>query len=116
MKAKAYRRKLERMYTDRCDIYTIEDVYDEDTASTIQDRVYLAKNQPCRISQPGLASNNQQDVNIINYESKLFISPDLDIKQGMKIYVDRMNKNYSCGEPFRYSTHQEIKLKRFDYA
>ncbi|MCG7385101.1 ABC transporter ATP-binding protein [Paenibacillus sp. ACRRY] len=72
-------------------------------------------NVACRISQTGLAANTQTDTtNDIDYSSKLFLSPLVEIKHGDKLAVTRegLTREYTAGEPFIYPTHQEINLER----
>ncbi|MNW55131.1 hypothetical protein D3C74_327770 [compost metagenome] len=75
--------------------------------------------QPCRISQKALGTNGQtESTNNITYETKLFISPDIEVKQGDLIEVTRGSqlRSYTAGEPFPYPSHQEIILQRKDKA
>lgn len=119
MNLKSYREKLEAMYIaigDTCDVWSKERVFDEETASEIEKKVYVVKDQPCRISQPGLGSSNLGIVNDLDYEMKLFISPDIPIKPGMSITVSRTGLTYTAGDPFPYPTHQEVKLRNKRYA
>ena len=114
-----HRRAIERMYTDRCTIYRHQPVKDPETKTTklVPQPVYT--DHPCRISQRALATNNQTEVqNNITYETKLFIAPEVEIKQGDLLEVTRgtMTRRYTAGEPFPYSTHQEVSLQRKDWA
>ncbi|MBE6787762.1 MAG: ABC transporter ATP-binding protein, partial [Ruminococcaceae bacterium] len=48
----------------------------------------------------------------------LFIAPELEIKQGDVVEVTHFGRThkYIAGEPFVYSTHQEILLDREENA
>jgi len=119
MKLERHRRAIERMYTDRATIYRHVQVKDPITKETklVPQPVYV--DQPCRISQRALATNKQTEAqNNIAYETKLFIAPELEIRQGDLLEVTRGNvtRRYTAGEPFPYSTHQEVSLQRKEWA
>lgn len=112
------RRIIERKYTDRANISRMQD-YKTSIGETRTRLVEVYSNEPCRLSQKELASNHQREpFNQISYETKLFISPDIEIKQGDTITVNRGNKTnvYKAGEPFIYSSHQEVSLERLERA
>lgn len=115
-----HHRAIERMYTDRATIRR----YVETTASSGETKLSeepepIYVDQPCRISQMMLGKNAQSEAqNVTLYEMKLFIAPEIVIKQGDEIDVTRGSVVYHCqaGEPFSYSTHQEVSLQRRGYA
>lgn len=109
-----YRKVIEMTYEDTVTVQRSEKVKKPNGATEVQ---WVTKHTdvPCRISQTGLATNTQTDTtNDIDYSSKLFISPLVEIKQGDKLAVTRdgLTREYTAGEPFIYSTHQEINLER----
>lgn len=113
-----HRRMVERLYEDRA---TIRRFAEEETpwgeTRLVEQVVY--QDVPCRISQRVLGTNNQSEtVNQVSYETKLFLSPDIEIKQGDIIEVTRqgITREYTAGEPFIYKTHQEISLQRRENA
>jgi hypothetical protein len=114
-----HRQAIERLYTDRVTIYRHQQVKDPITKETqlIPQPVYT--DQPCRISQRALGQNNQTEAqNEIRYETKLFVAPELDIRQGDMLEITRgtVTRRYTAGEPFPYSTHQEVSIQRNDWA
>lgn len=114
-----HRRTLEKMYEDTCTISRYEEVKDPVTGETILQPRPVYENQSCRISQKALASNGQTETqNSISYQIKLFIAPELDIRQGDEVSVTRagVTDQYQAGEPFRYRSHQEVILLRKDVA
>lgn len=116
---KRHRREIERLYEDTCTIYRYEKTTDPDTEETVQKAVAVYTDQACRVSQKMLGTNNQTDAqNDIKYETKLFIAPELEIKQGDMIEVTRVNvtRKYEAGEPFLYPSHQEVSIQRKDWA
>jgi hypothetical protein len=114
-----HRAVIETLYEDRATISRHVPSKDPTTKETklVPETVYT--DQPCRISQTSLASNSQTEAqNDIRYESKLFIAPEIVIRQGdvLEVTGRGMTRSYTAGEPFLYSTHQEISLQRKDYA
>lgn len=114
-----HRRAIERLYKDICTIYRLQKVKNPDTGVTEMTPVAIYENQPCRISQKSLGTNSQTDAqNNIMYETKLFIAPELGLKQGDKIEATRGStvRKYEAGEPFIYETHQEVSIQRKEWA
>lgn len=114
-----HRRAIEKMYTDRVSVYRHESIKDPITKETKLVPVTIYEDRPCRISQTGLGRNDQSEAqNDIEYESKLFIAPELELQQGDMLEVTRqtVTRKYTTGEPFTYSTHQEISLQRKEWA
>lgn len=106
------------MYEDRATISRHMEI-EKPSGETVEALAPIYTDQPCRISQKSLGSNDQTEAqNQIQYEIKLFISPELDIRQGDAIEVARGSviRTYTAGEPFLYPTHQEISLQRKEYA
>ncbi|MFB4326404.1 ABC transporter ATP-binding protein [Priestia sp. BR_2] len=117
-----HRRQIERLYQDRATINRHTEIKDPVTRETKQVLQPLYENQPCMLSQTGLPKNGQtEDANNLEYDAKLFIAPELEIKQGDVISVTRKAtgrvETYAAGEPFPpYPSHQEINLTAKDWA
>lgn len=116
LKYSKHRQAIESMYEDLATISRYVEV-EKDSGETrlSNEPVPIYVDQPCRISQKALATNNQSEAqNDIRYETKLFIFPDLGIRQGDVIFVTRggITRSYTAGEPFLYPTHQEISIQR----
>jgi hypothetical protein len=115
-----HRKAIEKLYEDRATIKRggkSKDPTTKETKQTPMSVVYA--DQPCRLSQKTLATNGQSEAqNDIRYETKLFIAPELDIRQGDAIEVIRgaVTRTYEAGEPFPYGSHQEISLQRKEWA
>lgn len=118
---RSHRRVIERMYEDTATVSRYVDVKDPDTKETKQELQQIHVDQPCKLSQITLPKNGQTEAqNDIRYNAKLFIAPELEIKQGDLIAVirkatGRVDK-YSAGHPFSYSSHQEINLTAKEWA
>jgi hypothetical protein len=124
-----HRAAIERLYTDRCIVYRYGDAKNEVTKETKQTPQPVQINQPCRLSQRAIGQNNQTEAqNDIRYETKLFIAPEIEIRQGDMLEVTRgrdtpegwepiaPTRKYKAGEPFIYATHQEISIQRKEWA
>lgn len=124
-----HRAAIERLYTDRVTVYRYGDAKDPNTKKTKQTPQPAHSNQPCRLSQKALGQNGQTEAqNDIRYETKLFLAPETEILQGDMLEVTRgrltpsgweaiaLARKYTAGEPFVYSTHQEISIQRKEWA
>jgi DNA-directed RNA polymerase subunit H (RpoH/RPB5) len=117
-----HRVAIERLYEDTATISRHESVKDPVTKETKQELLPVYEFQPCKLSQTGLARNDQtEDANNLQYDAKLFIAPELEIKQGDVVAVTRAatgrTETYSAGHPFPpYSSHQEINLSAKGWA
>lgn len=117
-----HRMAIEQMYEDLATIsrYTKKKDLVSKEEKQVLEPVY--KDQSCKLSKSGLPKNGQtEDANIIQYDTILFIAPDLEIKQGDVIAVTRKAmgrvESYTAGEPFPpYQSHQEVSLTRADWA
>ena len=76
------------------------------------------KDQPCRLSYQRGATTADSDTKSTAYqEIKLFIAPEIEIKDGSKIAVTQHGRtsNYKLsGKPLVYSNHQEILLESLE--
>lgn len=113
-----YRRAVGQLYEERA---TIKRYVEEKTewGETRLVEKEVERNVPCRISQRALGVNSQTEtVNEIAYETKLFLPPDIEIRQGDIIEVTRqgVTRKYTAGEPFIYPTHQEVSIQRREEA
>lgn len=112
----AERAALEATYEGLCTVTEFQQIKDPETKATKQKEVVMLQDQSCALSQSTLATAQTTDANNrIDYDAKLFISPDATIRAGSRVRVlqDGMDWSFeSAGEPFRYPTHQEVKLKR----
>ncbi|MED4377981.1 ABC transporter ATP-binding protein [Schinkia azotoformans] len=112
------RQVIEKGFTDRANISRMES-YETEKGETRQRLTLVYTAEPCRISQKSLSINSQRETfNEISYETKLFISPDVEVKQGDTITITRgtIVRTYKAGEPFVYHTHQEVSLQRSEKA
>lgn len=118
---KQARKAVESLYDCTCNISGgKEKIKDPKTKETKLLPKIKYENKPCRVSKQSLSKNNQTDtVNQVAYELKLFIAPEVEIKQGDEIEVTNKFGNkeiYKAGEGFPYNTHQEVILSKEDKA
>ncbi|WP_339316880.1 ABC transporter ATP-binding protein [Paenibacillus sp. FSL R10-2734] len=111
----AERAALESTYEGLCTVSEMKDVKDPVSGKTRQQPVVVLADEPCGLSQSTLPSATQTVTSDkVEYDAKLFISPDVTIKPGSRITVQQNGmefKGEQAGKAFRYATHQEIKLK-----
>ncbi len=113
-----HRKAIEKLYDSVCTITRYKKEKDPVSKETIlvPELPPVCNDQPCRISQKSLATNGQTEAqNSVRYEIKLFIAPEIEIRQGDEISVTRYGAttHYQAGEPFPpYPTHQEVSLQR----
>lgn len=117
---------IERTYFDRCNIYRKTDTTDQ-SGITKQTRQPVAEFIPCALSKKRLEAYQQQDGHgAITNEHILFISPEIEVMAGDEIEVIRSSLSYAtpdltpqrywAGEPFLYSSHQEVPLRKEERA
>lgn len=119
MNYRRHRKAIEKLYTDSATIYRYANEKDPNTKVTSKVPQAVYTDQPCRMSQNALATNDQTEAqNQIRYETKLFIAPELELQQGDMLQVTRgtLTRKYETGEPFLYPTHQEVSIQRKEWA
>ncbi|MBG9548344.1 DUF3599 family protein [Cytobacillus firmus] len=87
----------------------------KETGADGMDWLPVHENVPCRLSNSGLNNASQEVANIIQYDVKLFLSSEYDVKAGDVVIVNG-DEYESAKEPFVYVSHQEVLLVRKGYA
>lgn len=109
-----FRAAIESAYTGVCDIieYTQTTDSSEITRQTLSK---TAENVPCRLSYTSKSAAVPNDtVATVAQGVKLFLSPDITVREGSIITVtqDGITREYrSSGTPAVWLTHQEIMLE-----
>ena len=110
-------RSIERGYTGRCDVFEYQKIKKENHSTGFQE-IKVLENERCKVSFKSISSaSSSPGAAEISQEIKLFISPDLVIKEGSKIVVTqngRTTQYKNSGTPAVYPTHQEIILELFN--
>ena len=111
------RQYFEKLYDCKCDIVEYKEIQ-KTNKSTNFDEVKTLENQPCKISYESISNNYFPFFISRIISTKLFISPDIEIKTGSKIIVtnslNEVIEYKSSGKPAKYDTHQEIMLELFE--
>lgn len=113
------RKNFEKLYDCKCDIVEYKE-FQKPNKSTNFGELKVKENISCKISYESIASIHTIGKNASEtpLSTKLFISPDIEIKTGSKIIVTnnlgQVKEYKSSGEPALYDTHQEIMLELFE--
>lgn len=113
----AARKAIEMLYKDTCTIYEKQKVIDPITHTTTFKEVAVHENIKCRLSFSSISVVGNEEAPSKAQTTKLFIAPEIDIKPGSKISINRQGKTLDykrSGEPAIYSNHQEIMLDLFE--
>lgn len=109
------RKAMELLYEHTCIIKEYKKVKDPGTKVTKSELVPVIEDQACRISFQNTKAANQTDSNSeIQQVIKLFIAPEIIVKEGSVIVVNYNGREAifkNSGIPAIYSTHQEISLE-----
>lgn len=112
------RTAIEATYFGTLTVREMQKVKDDATKLTTQKEVVTLENVPCRLSFETLqAAVQSNSAATITQGTKLFLSPDVEIKPGSKLTVtqDGVTTDYvRSGFPAVYPTHQEIMLELFE--
>lgn len=118
-KARAEAKKaIESLYEDTCTVIEKKKVTDSTTKVTKTTDVEVLKDQPCKLSFSSIkAAGEDSNVGTVSQVVKLFISPDILIRPGSKIVVNRNGKTTeyaSSGQEAYFHTHKEIVLNLYE--
>lgn len=112
---KAHRKAIECTYEHTCTIKIFKPIKDPVSKQTKNQEVILLESQPCRLSYSSVKSANQSESNAtVQQVIKLFIAPEIEIKEGSKILIThegRTTEFKHSGKPAIYFSHQEIVLE-----
>lgn len=112
------RTAIESLYFDTATIIEYQHVVDPEDGSTNVEEVVVHENVPCKVNHVITGHATDRDAaDELFLVSKLFLSPEIEIKAGSKIIVTRngvstLYKN--SGEPARCMNHQEIKIELWE--
>lgn len=114
----AARKAIEATYFGTLTVREMQKVKDDATKLTTQKGVVTLENIPCRLSFETLqAAVQTSSAATVTQGTKLFVSPDIEIKPGSKLTVtqDNVTTDYvRSGVPAVYPTHQEVMLELFE--
>lgn len=108
---------MELLYEHTCTVVEYVKVKDPVSKITSMKEVSVLENQPCKLSfSTSKASEQSESVNKVSQVIKLFISPEVKIKEGAKIVIShngKVSEYKNSGVPSVFFTHQEIVLELF---
>ena len=110
---------LAQTYFDTCDIYRFEET--DHQGITRHAEVLKYSGVKCALSQGPLVKATGDNAAEISASSKVFFTPDTDIKEGDKLVITQQGaqypKEYKAGEVFYYhGSHIEVRVSRSDKA
>lgn len=115
---KIHQRMVENLYEDKCSVIEKQEVFDETRKIHKDKEVEVIKEEPCRLSFETLKADEEANpAQKVVQDTKLFLRPDIVVKEGSKIVVKHNGREgiYArSGIPAVYVTHQEIMLKPFE--
>lgn len=108
---------LAQTYFDTCSIYRYEQTVTG--GITRQAEVLKYSNVKCALSQGSLVKATGDNAAEISASSKVFFTPDTDVKEGDKLMITQQGasyaKEYKAGEVFSYyGSHIEVRVSRSD--
>lgn len=118
MNISSARKAIESMYDRTCDVVE----YTWTVNATNKRKEYteetVLEGQKCRLSYQTISNTNQSNpTNNVSQIIKLFLAPEITIKEGSKIIVtkgDIVETYKNSGMPAIYDTHQEIVLVNYE--
>jgi hypothetical protein len=109
---------LQLLWKDKCTVYAVENVKNEQNKRMEQVERVLFTDEPCKLSFSSLAVTSEADhAPVIVQSVKLFLDNDKEVPAGSKIEVTRLGKTLtykSSGKPGYFYEHQEIPLEPFE--
>ncbi len=109
------RKAMELLYEHTCTVIEYRKEKDSITKITGMKEVSVLENQPCKLSFSTSKSTQQtESANEITQVIKLFIAPEIEIKEGSKLVIThngKVSEYKNSGVPSIFSTHQEIVLE-----
>jgi hypothetical protein len=116
---KQHRKAIESLYEHTCTVIEYKGVKDEVSKQTKMKEVIELEGQPCKLSYSTIKNATEtENASVLQQVVKLFIAPEIVIKEGSKLVVTdtRTNKTQSyknSGVPAVFFSHQEIVLELF---
>ena len=108
---------VERAYDGVCSVVEYRDAVDEVSGITRKKEVVVAEGVACKLSfELNYPSEQTDTVSVISQRAKLFVAPEVKVRNGSKIVVEQYGKKAEyccCGETAVYPTHREIRVAPF---
>ncbi|WP_410496387.1 hypothetical protein QTL86_02650 [Cellulosilyticum sp. ST5] len=111
------RRAMESLYEHNCTVIEYGKVKNPVTKITEMKEIAVLENQPCKLSFfTSKAANQTESANQVTQVIKLFVAPEIIIKEGSKLVIThngKVSEYKNSGVPSIFPTHQEIVLELF---
>ncbi len=111
------RRAMELLYEHTCTVIEYRKVKNPVTKITEMKEIAVLENQPCKLSFfTSKAANQTESANQVTQVIKLFVAPEIIIKEGSKLVIThngKVSEYKNSGVPSIFPTHQEIVLELF---
>lgn len=112
------KKAIRSLYNGSCTIYEYQQTADKVTRKTVFSEAAVLQDQPCRLSfETKSAASIKEEAAAVSQGIKLFLSPDITVKEGSKIVVTQNGRTETyknSGKPAVYANHQEIMLVPFE--
>lgn len=111
------KKHIEKLYLDRCNIIEYREVTNPDTHITDLQEIVVYENVPCKLSFNKYPQSGDGVVSSLSFLATIFLSPDLNVKEGSKFVIVKNSKTYelsNSGIPRIGINHQEIQLKQWE--
>ena len=111
------RKAMELLYEHTCTVIEYGKVKNPTTKITGMKEIAVLENQSCKLSFSTIkASEQTESANQVTQVIKLFIAPEVEIKEGSKLVIThngKVSEYKNSGVPSIFPTHQEIVLELF---
>lgn len=111
------RKAIELLYEHTCTVSEYVKVKDPTSKITSMKEVPTLENHPCKLSFSTTKPTQQtESANQVTQVIKLFVAPEITIKEGSKIVIThngKVSEYKNSGIPSIFPTHQEIVLELF---
>lgn len=111
------RKHLEKLYLDKATIIEFQEIEDPETHITTHEEIVVYENVPCKLSHHVPLTTGEGSSSSLSLSSYAMFSPDLVIKPGSKIIINRNGRETvfeNSGEPAIHFNHQKIMLRISD--
>ena len=110
------KKHIEKLYLDIATVIEYREVEDEETHISDFKEIIVHENIPCKLSFNRFPQSGEGVASSLSFLATIFLAPDLEIKEGSKIVIEKNGKVYelsNSGVPRMGINHQEIQVNEF---